>query len=236
MDRKGRIKSNLIGIAAQQPRADRVKGTGPTQRFHHAGGALPDHRADDPLDPPNHLAGGPSRKGHQKDPPRIRPPHDHMRDPMRQRAGLARTGAGNHEERPAWPSTYLFNAVLYGAALFLVQPFEMGKRHWSRIAGAGRSPNHDSCFVRNRVFSRGFPLCPARPPQIAGPRGFSASAPTAGGVPSEGVGAWSSDLSVESAESIRSTRRLLNIISGVVPAPLRALSKPVMQLAGNRLG
>jgi hypothetical protein len=64
-----------------------------------------------------------------------------MRDPMRQRTGLARTGAGNHEEGPGWPSTYLFNTVLHGAALFGVQPFEMGKRHWSRIAGAGRLPN-----------------------------------------------------------------------------------------------
>src|SRR6516164_3409061 len=78
-----------------------------------------------------------------------------MRDPMRQRAGLARTGAGNHEEGPAWSSTYLFNAVPYGAALFRVQPFEMGKRHWSRIAGAGRLPNHDSCFVRNRASHAG---------------------------------------------------------------------------------
>ena len=112
-----------------------------------------------------------------------------------------RASAGNHEEGPAWPSTYLFNAVLYGAALFRVQPFEMGKRHWSRIVGAGRSPNHDSCFVRNRVFSR--------VPGLPGPvhpklrcAGFSDRAPTAGGVPSGGVGAWSSDLSVESAETL----------------------------------
>jgi hypothetical protein len=211
MDRKGRIKSNLIGIAAQQPGADRMEGAGPAQGFGHTGRALSDHRTDDPLDPPNHLAGGPSRKGHQKDPPWIRPPHDHMRDPMRQRAGLARTGAGNHEDGPAWPSTYLFNAVLYGAAPFRVQPFEMGKRHWSRIAGAGRSPNHDSCFVRNRVFSR--------VPGLPGPvhpklrcAGFSDRAPTAGGVPSGGVGAWSSDLSVE-------IRRDTHVAAGFCPHP-----------------
>jgi len=129
MDRKGRIKSNLIGITAQQSGTDRMEGAGPAQCFGHTCGALSDHGTDDPLDPPNHLVGGPSRERHQKDPPWIRPAHDQMRDPMREGAGLTRTGAGNHEEGPAWPSTYLFNTVLYGAALFRVQPFEMGKRH-----------------------------------------------------------------------------------------------------------
>jgi hypothetical protein len=69
--------------------------------------------------------------------------------------------------------------VLHGAALFRVQPFEMGKRHWSRMGGAGRSTIHDSCFVRNCVFSRGFPICTARRPRIAGARDFSARASTA---------------------------------------------------------
>jgi hypothetical protein len=76
IDHKRRIESNLIGIAAQQPSTDCMEGAGPTQCFRDAGGALPDHRANDPLDSPNHLVGGPSRevsKGSAVDPPRLRP-------------------------------------------------------------------------------------------------------------------------------------------------------------------
>ena len=91
MDRKGRIKSNLIGIAAQQPGTDRMEGAGPAQCFGHTGGALSDHGTDDPLDPPNHLVGGPSRERHQKDPPWIRPAHDQMRQGARRpRIAVAR--------------------------------------------------------------------------------------------------------------------------------------------------
>jgi hypothetical protein len=59
-----------------------------------------------------------------------------MRNPMRQRACLAGTGAGNHEEGLAWPSPRPFNAVLHGPALFRVQPFEVCREHRFRIAEA----------------------------------------------------------------------------------------------------
>jgi hypothetical protein len=89
MNREGRIEPDLIGIAAQQPGADRMEGASPAQRFGHACGALAKRHTGDPLDPPDHFVGDPAREGHQKDPSWIRPVDDEMRDPMRQCIGLA---------------------------------------------------------------------------------------------------------------------------------------------------
>jgi hypothetical protein len=45
-------------------------------------------------------------------------------------------------------SAHVCDAVLYRAALFRVQLFEMRKGHRLRSASHG-APNHNSCFVRN---------------------------------------------------------------------------------------
>jgi hypothetical protein len=75
-----------------------------------------------------------------------------MRDSMSQCAGLARACAGNHEERPAWRGTWIPCSVLYGPSLCRIQPFKMGKGHGSRSPQYDDPVNHDSCFVRNRLF------------------------------------------------------------------------------------
>ena len=75
-----------------------------------------------------------------------------MRYSMRQCAGLPRACAGNHKEGPAWRGAWLSDPVLYGPSLFRIQPFKMGKGHGSRSPQQDDPVNHDSSFVRNRLF------------------------------------------------------------------------------------
>ena len=56
-------------------------------------------RGRDALDPAHHLGGGAARECQQQDAARIGAVDDQMRDPMGERVGLARAGAGDDQER-----------------------------------------------------------------------------------------------------------------------------------------
>ena len=75
-----------------------------------------------PLNPPAHFAGRPPRKRHQQNPPRIGAIDHQMGDAMRQRIGLSRTRAGDHQQRPR---PRLARAMLHRPALFRVERIEI---------------------------------------------------------------------------------------------------------------
>ena len=104
MDGEGGIEPDLLGIVAQQPRADAVKGAGPGQRIGHDAGIGAEHLRADALDAAGHFGCRPARKGHQQDAARIGAVDDQMADAMRKRIGLARAGAGNDQQRAANPA------------------------------------------------------------------------------------------------------------------------------------
>ena len=118
MDGEVGIEPDLVGVVAQQPRADAVEGAGPGQRIGHDVGALPHDASRDPLHPPRHLGGGAARERHQQNPPRIGAVDDQVRNAMRQGVGLARTGAGDDEERRPRRAVLLPDAMLDGPPLF----------------------------------------------------------------------------------------------------------------------
>ncbi len=105
VDGEGGIKSDLLGIFAQQPGANAVEGAGPAQRVGHDAGLVAEHLACDPLDPLRHLGRRAARECHQQDTSRIGAVDDQMGDAMGQRVGLAGARTGDDQQRrPTWPS------------------------------------------------------------------------------------------------------------------------------------
>ena len=106
MDREGGIEADLLGIFAQQPRADAVERARPrSARRPSTARAVAQHLARDALDAPRHFGRGAAREGHQQDAARIGAVDDQMRDAVRQRVGLARARAGDDQQRrPTVPS------------------------------------------------------------------------------------------------------------------------------------
>src|SRR5262249_12407034 len=91
VDDEVRGEAERLDLAPQQPHASAVKGRHPGQRLG----------ADQPLQPLAHLGCRLVREGHRQNAPRLDGARaDEMRDAMRERARLARTGAGEDEQRP----------------------------------------------------------------------------------------------------------------------------------------
>ena len=122
VDGEGGIEANLQRIVAQQPGADAVKRAGPAQRVGDDGSIAAQHLARDALDPLRHFRRGAARKGHQQDAPRIGALDDEMRDAVRQRVGLAGTGAGDHQQGPS----HLAVAMLDSLTLLVVELRQIG--------------------------------------------------------------------------------------------------------------
>ena len=99
MDREGRVESDLRRVFAQQARADGMKGAGPGERVAPAAGVAALEICRDPLDAARHLGCRAARKGQQHNAPRIGAVGDEVGDPVRQRVGLARTRAGDDQQR-----------------------------------------------------------------------------------------------------------------------------------------
>jgi hypothetical protein len=110
------MEPDLLGIVAQQPRADAVEGARPGQRVGHDVGALTHHLSRDPLHPPRHLGCGPARECHQQNPARIGAIDDQVGDAMRQGVGLARSGTRDDEERCPGRAVLCLDAMLDGPA------------------------------------------------------------------------------------------------------------------------
>ena len=103
MDREAGLQADLLGILAQQPGADRVEGAGPGQRVRHDAGLGAQHLRADALDAPAHLGRRAAREGHQQDAARIDAVDDQVGHPMRQGVGLARSRAGDDQQRRSRP-------------------------------------------------------------------------------------------------------------------------------------
>ena len=162
MDGEGRLEADRAGELAQQPRADAVEGARPGEGGERRAGLGAHGMADDPLDPPRHLARRPAREGHQQDARRIGAVDDEMGDPVGKRVGLARPRPGDDEERPGRPrggaSPPSPNAMLDGAALVGIELVEIGGGgHGESICPLVTGSKYDSCFVR-KLLMRIYPL------------------------------------------------------------------------------
>ena len=139
MDGESRVQSDLGGVFPQQPRADGVEGAGPAQRAGQRSpcdcAVRPECLIADPLDPPRHLDGGAARERHQQDAAGIDAVGGEMHHAMGERAGLARSGTRDHQERGAASvaDAVLAHAMLDSAALVGVELVEIGRGH-RRIA------------------------------------------------------------------------------------------------------
>ena len=127
VDRELRIETDLVGVFAQQARADAVKGPGPGQRVGHHAGALAHHLAGDAFDALGHLGGRAAGKRHQQDAAGVGAVHDQMRDAMGEGVGLAGSGAGDDQQRRARTRS---RTMLDGAPLFRIEAVEVGGCRW----------------------------------------------------------------------------------------------------------
>ena len=114
------VEADLLGIFAQQPRADAVERAGPGERVASCARVrCPDIRRADALDAALHLGRGAAREGQQQDAARIGAVDDQMGDAMRQRVGLAEPAPAMTSSGPPAPPRR--DAVLDGAPLFGVE-------------------------------------------------------------------------------------------------------------------
>ena len=129
---EGGIEADRLGIEAQQPARDRMKGARPGD----AAGDVRATRPADPLDPPRHLLGRAPGEGQKQHAPRVGTAQDQMGDAMRQRVGLARPRPGDDQERPAGRGAAVRGDIeRHRRPLGFVQRFQMrGFRHTRGIA------------------------------------------------------------------------------------------------------
>ena len=107
----------------------------------------PSAAGDDALDPALHLGRRAAREGEQQDAAGVGAVHDQVRDPVGERVGLARAGAGDHQQRAGNVRAPAGDAVLDGAALLRIEAFESSARPTSpgaRDRGSMSCPDHDS--------------------------------------------------------------------------------------------
>ena len=123
VDGEGGIKSDPIGIFAQEPGPDTMERTCPSQRIGHGPGAVADDLPRDALNAPGHFGGGATRKGHQQYSTGIGTVDDQMSDPVSQRVGLSGTRAGDDEERRTRCGAFLAHTMLDSSSLFAVEAF-----------------------------------------------------------------------------------------------------------------
>ena len=101
-DAEAGIESDVVGLAPEDPARHRMEGPRPGQADGGQRAAVPlrQGRRDDPFRTAGHLGGGPSRKRQQQDSRRIDAGEQQVRDPVRERRGLAGAGTGNDQQRP----------------------------------------------------------------------------------------------------------------------------------------
>jgi hypothetical protein len=128
VDGERTIETDLRRVFADEPGADGVEGAGPAERIAHRP-AHARHLSRHALDPACHLGRGPAREGQEHDPARIDAVDDEVPHAVRQRAGLARAGAGDDQQRPGCGERR--PAVFHGAALLRIELGEMGGGHRS---------------------------------------------------------------------------------------------------------
>jgi hypothetical protein len=126
MNRKGACEPDVLGVLAQEPRADRVERARP-HRLDRCGGAGPREATENAVDPPRHLRGGAAREGEQHDAARVGAVIDQEGDTVRERRRLARPGPGDDEQRTSL--AHRRAAMLGGPTLLRMKVFEAPRRH-----------------------------------------------------------------------------------------------------------
>ena len=124
VNREGGIQSDLLGVLAQQPRADAVVGAGPGQRIRHDSGVVAQDLARDAFDPLGHLGRRAPRKRHQQNPAGVRALDDQVGDAMGEGVGLAGTRSGDDEQWCRGQSSR--GTVLDRTPLLGIERFEVG--------------------------------------------------------------------------------------------------------------
>jgi hypothetical protein len=142
MDREGWRKADLLGIIPEQPCADCVKCPRPGQRVRDpAYAGAPNLRAD-ALHAPRHFRRRSARKRHQQDPPRIDPMSNEVGNPVGQCVGLARSSAGDDQQRAGLTTRPARDAVLNGPPLLRVKLGQLSDGHALRVRGGIDSAKH----------------------------------------------------------------------------------------------
>ena len=124
---EGTIETDLQRVFAQQSGPDGVESAGPRERIAHRRHAWPHDVGRHALDPARHLGGCAARERQQQDPAGIDAVDDEVPDPMGQRIGLARAGAGDDQQRAGVDE--FRPAVFDGAALVRVELGQIGGGH-----------------------------------------------------------------------------------------------------------
>jgi hypothetical protein len=148
---------------------------------------LAHHLRHQPLDPALHLAGGAARKGHQQDAARIGAVDDQVRHPVRQGIGLARSGAGNHQQRDGSAR------MLHRLALLGVELVEIGRGWRARESVPeieDRNRKHHSCFCSQLMNAGGHSTSSTLPGLFACPNLSSLPGLSGQSIASPGIGPW----------------------------------------------
>ena len=140
VDAEAGIEPDAAGVVAQQARADGVEGARPRQLRARQAGAVGGGLREDAAHAPAHLVRRAAREGQQQDAPGVGAGGDQAGHAVRERAGLARAGAGDHQQRPGVDAALGADAVLDRGALGGVERGErIGDRQLRGIgSGAGR--------------------------------------------------------------------------------------------------
>jgi hypothetical protein len=146
VDGEGGVESNLQGVVTQQPRAHCMECACPEKPLGQHRRLVAHHLRRDAGDPPCHLCGGTARERHQQDAARVRSLDEQVRDTVRQRIGLPRSGACNDQQRSAHSTA----AMLHRSSLLGIEPGEIVDVG-SRITDGDvhRRMKHRFRFVRN---------------------------------------------------------------------------------------
>jgi hypothetical protein len=88
MNRECSVQANPLGVLAKKACADRVKGSGPTERVGHQAGLRAKHLRRNAFNPPLHFRCCPAGESHQHDAARIDAANDQMGNAVGQRVGL----------------------------------------------------------------------------------------------------------------------------------------------------
>ena len=146
VDREIRIEPDLLGVVAQDSRANPMEGAGPCERVGHQPGVRSHRLRADALDAARHLGRRPTGEGHQQDTAGVGAVDDQMRDAMGERVRLAGPGPGDDEKRSRGRALLLPRAMFDGPSLLGIEFLQIGQRRRLRIGGWGRA-DHSTTFL-----------------------------------------------------------------------------------------
>jgi transposase len=132
MDRECGIEADRGSVAAQDARADSVKGAGPRQGCRCAGRVFAAGVRDDAPSAAAHLGGGTTRERQQENAARVGATDDQVGDPMRERAGFAGAGTRYDEKGRRDVAATRNHAMFARQALLTVEIGKVRSGHASR--------------------------------------------------------------------------------------------------------